>query len=300
MFALRIRWGFASSDRSFARRALSLAIVASVLAASTAYGGERAELWRHLRYREATRLMGASAAYPFNGQPPREVACRVNPDMIPALRALLAAAFQAHHRLVAASCFRSVDSQVDIFFAPPGDPLPATPEEIARNAYKSAPPGFSEHHTGYAIDFCDADTPETCATFDVNFAGTPAGKWLIANGAHYGFEMSFPRATDACAAAAGRPDQGVAYEPWHWRFAGTPAARQVFERARTRFAVCPKPAEEALPPSEVSETLDRARSAFDSLWQSFWRRGPPTLTGSILDPKLLQIGSVLDPLDIRE
>lgn len=269
-----IRRGIASSVLKLARRALVLALVPGMLAAST-YGAERAELWRHLRYREAARLTSANPAYPFNGQPPREVACRVSPDMIPALRALLAAAFQAHHRLVAASCFRSVDSQVDIFFAPPGDPVPATPEEIARNAYKSAPPGFSEHHTGYAIDFCDADTPQTCASFDIHFAETSAGKWLIANGAHFGFEMSFPRATDPCAAAAGRPDQGVAYEPWHWRFAGTPAARAVFERARTRFALCPKPAEAAPPPSPVSEALERARSAFDALWRSFLRRARP-------------------------
>ncbi|MFO1186311.1 MAG: M15 family metallopeptidase [Alphaproteobacteria bacterium] len=266
-----IRGGIASGEWNFARGAILVAVAASVLA-STAQGAERAELWRHLRYREGTRLTSANPAYPFNGQPPREVACRVSPDMIPALRALLAAAFQAHHRLVAASCFRSVDAQVDIFFAPPGDPVPATPDEIAHNAYKSAPPGFSEHHTGYAIDFCDADTPETCASFDVNFAETAAGKWLVANGAHYGFEMSFPRATDPCVSAAGRVDQGVAYEPWHWRFAGTQAARQVFERARTRFAVCPKPAAEALPPNQVSETLDRARGACDVLWQSLIAR----------------------------
>jgi D-alanyl-D-alanine carboxypeptidase len=192
--------------------------------------------------------------------------------MIPALRALLAAAFEAKHRLIAASCFRSVDSQVDIFFAPPGEPVPLTPDEIARNSYRSAPPGFSEHHTGYAIDFCDGDTPETCKDFGLDFAQTATAKWLIAHGSDYGFEMSFPRATDGCVAAAGRADQGVGYEPWHWRFAGAPAARAVFERARQRFALCPAPARDAPPASEISEGIDGVRRAFTEMWRSFLER----------------------------
>jgi zinc D-Ala-D-Ala carboxypeptidase len=79
-----------------------------------------------------------------------------------------------------------------------------------------APPGFSEHHTGYTLDVGDAGRPET--DVDPAFEKTPAFKWLEKNAARFGFELSFP------------PDnpQGVSYEPWHWRYVGSPHARRVF------------------------------------------------------------------------
>ena len=83
-----------------------------------------------------------------------------------------------------------------------------------------APTGFSEHHTGLAMDIGAesqlADDAET------SFADTAESGWLLQHAAAFGFELSFPRDNV----------QGIAYEPWHWRFIGTPEACEVFARAQ--------------------------------------------------------------------
>lgn len=80
-----------------------------------------------------------------------------------------------------------------------------SPEEAA---VWVAPPGYSEHHTGLALDIGDLDRPET--DVEVSFEETPVFEWLKNNADRFGFELSFP---------VGNP-QGVSYEPWHWRFVG--------------------------------------------------------------------------------
>ncbi|HKY94160.1 MAG TPA: M15 family metallopeptidase [Kiloniellales bacterium] len=120
------------------------------------------------------------------------------------------------------SCFRSVAAQDWLFYGI-AKQRGQTPEQRAR---VSAPPGHSEHHTGYAIDFGDQDRG---ADLDSAFAETPAGRWLLAHGTEYGFELSFP---DGNA-------QGVAYEPWHWRYVGTPEALETFRWARQLYPANP-------------------------------------------------------------
>ena len=67
--------------------------------------------------------------------------------------------------------------------------------------------GYSEHHSGCAIDIgtlgCDALVEE--------FELTPAFAWLQQNAAEHGFFLSYPRGNAA----------GIAYEPWHWCFRGS-------------------------------------------------------------------------------
>jgi D-alanyl-D-alanine carboxypeptidase len=68
----------------------------------------------------------------------------------------------------------------------------------------SAPPFFSEHHTGCAVDI---GTPGSAA-LEQEFENTLAFKWLTENAESFGFRMSYPINNAA----------GYAYEPWHWRF----------------------------------------------------------------------------------
>jgi zinc D-Ala-D-Ala carboxypeptidase len=82
-----------------------------------------------------------------------------------------------------------------------------------------APPGFSEHQTGWVLDLGDVDDPE--ADDNPTFERTRAFKWLKAHAGEYGFELSFPPGNW----------QGVSYEPWHWRFIGTPRACAAFHPA---------------------------------------------------------------------
>jgi zinc D-Ala-D-Ala carboxypeptidase len=91
---------------------------------------------------------------------------------------------------------------------------------IQMAATVSAPPGYSEHHTGYAIDFGDRNRPETDT--EPTFEQTDAFQWLAQNAHQYGFEMSFPPGNA----------QGVMYEPWHWRYVASNQSQRIFYQAR--------------------------------------------------------------------
>ena len=93
----------------------------------------------------------------------------------------------------------------------------------SQRAAVSAPPGYSEHHTGYAIDIGDADVPATNLSPD--FENTAAFKWLRENAAYFSFELSFPRDNP----------QNIMYEPWHWRFVGDRHSLETFYKARELF-----------------------------------------------------------------
>jgi zinc D-Ala-D-Ala carboxypeptidase len=124
--------------------------------------------------------------------------------------------------LVPLSGFRSQDDQARLFFEVKAN----RGESASTRAEVSAPPGYSEHHTGYALDIGDGRRPET--DVEVQFEQTDAYRWLRQNAAYYGFELSFDRDND----------QGVAYEPWHWRFVGD---RDSLETFYQRGAAAPQP-----------------------------------------------------------
>ncbi|AHJ29528.1 D-alanyl-D-alanine carboxypeptidase family protein [Nodularia spumigena CS-584] len=118
--------------------------------------------------------------------------------------------------LAAISGFRSVKQQEQLFFGV-GARRNQTPAE---RATVSAPPGHSEHHTGYAVDIGDGAVPAT--NLQTNFENTKAFRWLEGNAARFGFEISFPE----------NNSQGVSYEPWHWRFVGDRHSLELFYKAR--------------------------------------------------------------------
>jgi zinc D-Ala-D-Ala carboxypeptidase len=138
-------------------------------------------------------------------------------------QAMAAAARRDGVILVPISGFRSVAEQEQLFFGI-GAKRNQTP---AQRAAVSAPPGHSEHHTGYAIDIGDGTVPAT--NLQTNFENTRAFKWLQGNAARFGFEISFPE----------NNSQGVSYEPWHWRFVGDRHSLELFYRARNLNTVQP-------------------------------------------------------------
>lgn len=137
-------------------------------------------------------------------------------DAARALIDLQAAASAAGVDLVVLSSYRSVETQDRLFFGVKSQ----RNQTASERARVSAPPGYSEHSTGYAIDFGDGRAPET--NLSASFDQTPAFAWLQANAARYQFVLSFPQGNA----------QGVNYEPWHWRFEGTAQALRVFEPAQ--------------------------------------------------------------------
>ena len=182
----------------------------------------------HLPYVDVGReaLVDAPSGFAV-GQP-----CRVQPAVAAALVRMLAAdaASGTPGGLRGVSCYRSAARQRAIFCRDGRRCASAT-----ERARMIAPPGYSEHETGYAIDFAVRPSPG-CADTRECIASTPAGQWLLANGPRFGFELSFPPGNA----------QGVEWEPWHWRWVGTDgedrdaaAARLVFTAARARFPAQP-------------------------------------------------------------
>lgn len=114
------------------------------------------------------------------------------------------------------SGYRSHDLQKRIFF----DVKSQRNQSAAERAKVSAPPGYSEHSTGYAVDLGDGEDPAT--NLSQSFENTRAFRWLQDHAASYHFTLSFPVVNP----------QGVSYEPWHWRFEGSSEALRAFEPAR--------------------------------------------------------------------
>jgi len=119
--------------------------------------------------------------------------------------------------LVFLSGFRSINLQDEIFYSLKS----FRNQEAAERARVSAPPGYSEHSTGFAIDIGDATKRET--DFETEFQNTDAFKWLIKNAAKFHFKLSFTK-----------DNKYIDYEPWHWRYEGTIEALKVFESSNRK------------------------------------------------------------------
>ena len=87
--------------------------------------------------------------------------------------------------LVFLSGYRSINLQNDIFYSLKS----IRNQEAAERARVSAPPGYSEHSTGFAIDIGDATKRET--DFETEFENTEAFRWLKKNAAKFHFKLSF-------------------------------------------------------------------------------------------------------------
>ncbi len=114
-----------------------------------------------------------------------------------AWRCLKAAALADGIDLFIVSAFRSIDRQAEI----------VRRKIEAGAAIESvltvlAPPGFSEHHTGRAVDL---STPGS-HVLEVEFDQTPAYAWLADRAAEFGYYLSYPIGNSS----------GYQYEPWHW------------------------------------------------------------------------------------
>jgi zinc D-Ala-D-Ala carboxypeptidase len=120
--------------------------------------------------------------------------------------------------LVPLSGFRSQEDQKYLFFGVKGE----RGQTASERAKVSAPPGYSEHHTGYALDIGDAAA--TNSNLSESFEQTQAFKWLEKNAAYHSFELSFPKGNA----------QGVNYEPWHWRYVGDQHSLETFHQSPTQ------------------------------------------------------------------
>ena len=104
-------------------------------------------------------------------------------------------------QLLVVSAFRSVDYQ-QALIARKLD----KGQSIADILKVNAAPGYSEHHTGLALDITAPD----CPPLEQGFEQTRAFNWLKKHAERYGFRLSYPR----------NNPHGIMYEPWHWAYVG--------------------------------------------------------------------------------
>lgn len=79
-------------------------------------------------------------------------------------------------------------------------------------------PGTSEHQLGLAVDIVDINHPD----LDDSQAETPTQIWLMENSWRYGFILRY---------AAEKMDiTGIIYEPWHYRYVGKDAAKEIYDQ----------------------------------------------------------------------
>lgn len=134
----------------------------------------------------------------------------LQPPAATAWEALQTEAGAAGHSLVIVSAFRDIAGQRATFL---GKLTGYSVAEIDARLRGVAPPGYSKHHTGYALDIAQAGSGSTV------FGSTAAFGWLSANNyesaKRFGFIPSYP------------PDanlQGPDPEPWEYVYVGVDTA----------------------------------------------------------------------------
>ncbi len=142
------------------------------------------------RFREAAELVETESNIVGRVQ-------RLAPETARAWSEMKRAALEDAVELLMVSGFRSISYQVDLI----RNKL-AAGQAIEAILKVNAAPGFSEHHTGHAIDIA---TPGFRPLTE-DFEQSDAFAWLAGNAARFGFRMSYPRDNA----------YGFCYEPWHW------------------------------------------------------------------------------------
>lgn len=125
----------------------------------------------------------------------------LQPAALRALRRLHHAAALDGVELELISSFRSARDQLRILLR-----KHASGQSWEQILKVNAPPGFSEHHSGCAVDLAVPGAPPLTEAFE----STLAYGWLQQNAGRFGFELSYPRGNR----------WGFIHEPWHWCYRG--------------------------------------------------------------------------------
>lgn len=114
------------------------------------------------------------------------------------------------------TAYRSYDFQKILF-----DNYVAQKGEEQANTF-SAKPGQSEHQTGLAVD---VSSPSVDYQLSNDYGKTKEGKWIADEAYRFGFILRFPKGKEEIT--------GYQYEPWHLRYVGLTAAKEIHEEGLT-------------------------------------------------------------------
>ncbi|MCD7771332.1 MAG: M15 family metallopeptidase [Oscillospiraceae bacterium] len=135
----------------------------------------------------------------------------VLPDTMDALNEMLLAFYNAtgNDSVMVRSGYRSFAYQQELY----EDELSSTGEDSSELVAKA---GYSEHHTGYAVDF----TTYNGSSYS-DFDGTGDYEWIMENCYKYGFINRYPEGKESITL--------IDSEPWHFRYVGIPHAQVMYE-----------------------------------------------------------------------
>lgn len=117
-----------------------------------------------------------------------------------------------NHSTLVCSAYRSRSLQEEIY---------AEDKEVKGEEYQGdelvALPGYSEHQTGYAVDFSILDNDGNMYEFD----NEGEYQWILDNCANYGFILRYPE--DKVSLTE------IGYETWHYRYVGLPHSLYIMQ-----------------------------------------------------------------------
>lgn len=151
--------------------------------------------------------------FPFEEDDPKK---QLREPAARAIEDLFKAAEKEDLELFAQSGYRSYDRQDAIFAS-----YVSQHGENHANTY-SARPGESEHQTGLVMDVTTRSIG-----FDIimDFKETPEGKWLKEHAHEYGYIIRYEEGKEEITK--------YQYEPWHIRYVGKKAAKEIYENDLT-------------------------------------------------------------------
>lgn len=149
----------------------------------------------------------------------------VDSRMAAPAREMLNAAKADGIRIICVSAYRSYERQTELYEnkvkrlqKANGYSIKKAREEAGMEV---AFPGTSEHQLGLALDLTDA----SYTGLDEKQQKTPAYQWLSEHCHEYGFIVRYP--------ADKTEITGIIYEPWHFRYVGIEAAKEIKEQGLT-------------------------------------------------------------------
>lgn len=134
------------------------------------------------------------------------------------------AALEAGHRLFFASGYRSIELQETNFNQTVQENLNAgmSEEEAIESAKEYlTEPGYSEHHTGLALDIVDEEWIVAGKGLIPEYETQASQQWLVDTMTDYGFILRYPEGKEEIT--------GILYEPWHFRYVGLENAQFMVE-----------------------------------------------------------------------
>lgn len=145
----------------------------------------------------------------------------VDARIMPELSQMLEDAVGDGMQMYVLSAYRDYESQWEVFNTTMVDWINQgkSPLEAYEETKKSvAVPGTSEHASGLALDIVSTKYGE----LDDKQAETEEAKWLAENCWKYGFILRYPPEKSEIT--------GIVFEPWHYRYVGKEAAKEIKEK----------------------------------------------------------------------